>query len=339
MPGTAAASLIRIVRIAIVVVTIALFFDSTLQAITGHRDISVLLALATPLGISAWGFARAGHPQAGMALLSCVLTTVVTLTLLLSPYGVHDSTIVGYGGIVLLASLLLPRRGFYGITALVLVSGTGVFASDILLHAAAARHTDWQQLAIFVLFTAVFATIGRVASEVLLGTLDAATAAATGDAVTGLANRAGFLAQARPLVAAQRAAGGKGAVVLAEIEDHRRLRVLVGSDAADRVVAEVSRRITANAPEMLVARLAESEFVILDLAAGDEDAARLLAERIHAALAFEHAGVVVRCAVGYARLPRDGDHLEGLLHTAESSLLAAKGEASSRRISGPADRI
>ncbi|MEO5617643.1 MAG: hypothetical protein ABIS67_07710, partial [Candidatus Eisenbacteria bacterium] len=74
-----------IVRVAIIAVTLALFFGTSFNALLGHRDIAIMLALATPLGISAWGFAHAGHNEAAMALICCVLVTVVTMILVLSP--------------------------------------------------------------------------------------------------------------------------------------------------------------------------------------------------------------------------------------------------------------
>src|SRR5579862_1209107 len=98
--GWSSSPMTRIVRVAIIVVTLALFVDSTFNALLGRREIAVVLALATPLGISAWGFARAGHHEAAMVMLSCVLITVVTLILVLNPLGVHDVAITAYGGIV-----------------------------------------------------------------------------------------------------------------------------------------------------------------------------------------------------------------------------------------------
>src|SRR6185312_12762593 len=170
-----------IVRVAIVAVTIGLFVLSSMHAMLGHRDIAVLSALAAPLGISAWGFARAGHHEAAIMLLSCVLTTVTTLVLILNPLGVHDVAITAYGGIVLIASLLLSRRNFFIITVLTIAAAGIAFVLDITGHThreVVARHSEWPQFAIFLLVTGVFATIGRVAAEALLGSLGAMRIAA-----------------------------------------------------------------------------------------------------------------------------------------------------------------
>ena len=104
-----------IVRMAVVVVTIALFSGATINAIIGQRELAVIFALAAPLGISAWGFVRAGYNEPAILLLCLVLTVVVTLVLVLNPLGVHDVAITAYGGVILFAALLLSRGAFYAV--------------------------------------------------------------------------------------------------------------------------------------------------------------------------------------------------------------------------------
>jgi diguanylate cyclase (GGDEF)-like protein len=328
--------LVTIVRVAIVAVTLGLFVHSTLSAMLGQRDVAVLSALATPLGISAWGFARAGHHEAAIMLLSCVLMTVVTLVLVSSRLGVHDVFITAYGGIVLVAALLLSRRYFAVITAVtVLASGTA-FYLEIAGHTrnAVASLSQWSQYAVFLLVTAVFATIGRVASESLFGSLGAARLAAVGDAVTGLANRPGFVALASKLVAP----GVSATLVHADLEGFRKIRVMVGFDATDRLVIEAGRRLANVATGMLAARVGEHEFALLAQGVEEGQASEDLARKVHEALNFDFSGVAVRCAVGFARYPRDADGLEALMLAAEASLVSAK-TAVGERLAGPADRI
>ena len=49
----------QIVRTAVIVATLCFFAGALVNAVLGLRDIAVILALAAPLGISAWGFVRA----------------------------------------------------------------------------------------------------------------------------------------------------------------------------------------------------------------------------------------------------------------------------------------
>ena len=148
-----------IVRVAIIVVTLALFFATSFNALLGHRDIAIMLALATPLGISAWGFAHAGHNEAAMGLICCVLITVVTMILVLSPLGVHDVAIIAYGGVVLVAALLFSRRSFVAIVALTLIAATAAFVADLTGHSRSqiSQHTGWPQFVDFLAITSVFA--------------------------------------------------------------------------------------------------------------------------------------------------------------------------------------
>src|SRR5690349_14611863 len=158
-PQPTSAAMTSIVRVAIIAVTVALFLGSALNAITGQRDLAVLFALATPLGISAWGFARGGHNEAALVLLCSVLTIVVTLVLVLNPRGAHDVAITAYGGVVLTGALLLSRRAFGALIALVLVAGTVAFVVDIfgLSGRRVGAPSEWAQYIQFLVIISVFA--------------------------------------------------------------------------------------------------------------------------------------------------------------------------------------
>lgn len=321
-----------IVRVAIIAVTVALFLNSSLNAMLGNRDVAVLSALAAPLGISSWGFARAGHHEAAIMLLSGVLLTVITLVLMLSPLGVHDVAVTAYGGIVLVAALLLARPKFLVITALTLIAAGAAFALDITGRTGSVlRHvSEWPQFATFLLFTVVFAVIGRVAAETLFGSLGAAQRAAARDAVTGLANRVGFEVSARRILDKARAGSGSCALLLIQLVGYRQLRVMVGADASDRMLAEAARRIASIAGDDLVARVSDAEFALLARDVPGDGGEEALVGRVRQALDFEFCGSAMRSTVGHSRFPRDADRLDALLLAAEASLLAAESVERSR---------
>lgn len=337
---SAAAPMTVIVRVAIIAVTLALFFGSSFNALLGHRDISVLLALATPLGLSAWGFARAGHHEAAMALVCCVLIVVITLILFLNPLGVHDAAISGYAGVVLVGALVLSRRSFIGITALTVFAAATVFTLERygMTRSLVWEHSGWPQLAEFLVVLALFATIGRVAAEQLLGSLGNAQRASAGDPVTGLANRAAFLAEAGARLQRAKGGAGCGVLVLADLDDFRRLNLVSGHGAADGVLAEATRRLMLACPGRLLGRVGDDEFAVLAMGLPDETAAAELALAVHRALDFEFSGSLVRNCAGYARYPRDAHAIEALHLAAETSLASAKAQPGQRFI-GPADRI
>ena len=329
-----------IVRVAIVAITLALLAGSALNALNGYRDLSVVFALAAPLGISAWGFARGGHHEAALVLLCVVLTVVTTMVLVLSPYGARDVAITAYGGIVLTGALLLSRRAFYALAGLTLFAGCAAFIVDILgfSHARPGHTTDWAQLVEFIVIIGVFAALGRYASEVLMGSLGDAQRANHLDSLTGLPNRAGFLAAAGARMKGPLA--GNSVLVLADLDNFRRVNIVIGHRAGDAVLEETARRLRDAMSGHMVARVGDDEFVVLGHGIGDDAQCDAFARAVHRALQFEYSGVSVRASVGYARAPRDANGLEALMLAAEASLINAKDhEHEADRFAAPAERI
>lgn len=332
-----------IVRIAVIAVTLALFLGSTLNVLTGQRDLAVIFALATPLGISAWGFARAGHNEPAIVLLCCVLITVVTMVLILSPLGVHDVAVTAYGGIVLVGALLLSRRAFYALTALTVIAATAAFVMDLngLTRSVVTRFDSWASLAEFLVIITVFAALGRRSAEILFGSLGDAHRASVDDPVTGLANRSGFVAQAGGRLKTVQGAPGCSVLVLADLDGFRRVNVVIGHRAGDAVLKEAAERVRkATGGGQLVGRIGDDEFAALGVGLKDEALALEFARAVHDALQFEFSGVSVRASVGYARFPRDAHGVDALLLAAEGSLTRAKDHVNEAgRFAGPADRI
>lgn len=330
-----------IVRVAVIVVTFALFLGSSLNAMTGQRDLAILFALATPLGISALGFARGGHNEAALVLLCGVLSVVVTLVLILNPRGVHEVAITAYGGIVLTGALLLSRRMFYVLVVLVLIAASIAFFVDIfgLSPARIGMRSSWAQYAQFLVITGVFAALGRFGAETLIGSLGAAHRATVDDLVTGLPNRASFMAQGDERL--KQAYDGKSTVlVLADVDNFRRVNMVIGHRAGDAVLKEIARRLTEAAREHVHARIGDDEFAVLAHGFASDVECEDFARAIHTALQFEFSGVAVRSSVGFARSPRDANGIEALLLAAEGSLLQAKDhEHEVERFAAPADRI
>ena len=340
---SASAPMTSIVRIAVIVVTLALFLGSTLNAVTGQRDLAVLFALATPLGISALGFARAGHNEAALVLLCCVLITVVTMVLILSPFGVHDVAITAYGGVILVGALLLSRRAFYALSALTVIAASTAFVMDLngLTKSVVTRHETWASFVEFMVIITVFATLGRRSAEILFGSLGDAHRAAIDDPVTGLANRPGFLAQSATRLKTMQGSPSCSVLVLADLDGFRRVNVVIGHRAGDGVLVEAAERLRkATGGGQLLGRIGDDEFAALGLGLKDEKLAEEFARAVHEALQFEFSGVSVRASVGFARFPRDAHGIESLLLAAEGSLTRAKDHVhEAARFAGPADRI
>jgi diguanylate cyclase (GGDEF)-like protein len=336
---TTSPPVIAIVRISVIVVTLALFVGALINAVLGFRDIAVVLALAAPLGISAWGFQRAGHNEAAMGLLCVVMITVITLILVLNPLGVHDMAVTAYCGIVLFGALLFSRRSFVAITGLTLFAATAAFVYDLngYSRSVVSRFSGWPQYVDFLLITGVFAFLGRVVAEKLFGSLGDAHHASGADLVTGLMNRSGFMKGAAMRLRAAHAKGEGAVLVVADLDGFRRINLVVGHQAADNILREAARRLLESHAGDLVARVGDDEFAVLRTGL-HEGVARELAHAIHEVLDFDHLGVSVRNAAGYSRFPRDANGIESLMMAAEGGVANAK-ELEADRFSGTDDRI
>ena len=329
-----------IVRSAVIVATAAFFGGALMNAVLGYRDIAVILALAAPLGISAWGFVRAGHNEAALGLLCCVLISVITLILMLNPLGVHDMAITAYAGVVCFGAMLFSRRAFVLIAGLTLFGASAAFFYDLggYSRSTVAGFSSWTQYLDFLLIVGAFAILGRIVAEKLYGSLGEAHVAAGSDGLTGLANRAGFIAAANERMRAAQGRGEGGVLVVADLDGFRRLNLVVGPEAADGVLLEAANRLAGECAGDLVGRVGDDEFAVLRVGAHESHAAEF-ARVVHKALTFDLRGIEVRNATGYARFPRDGTTTESLLITATSGIVAAKDKDTPERVAGPADRI
>ena len=159
----------------------------------------------------------------------------------------------------------------------------------------------------------------------------------TDDPATGLDNRAAFFVKAERVLKRLHSAGTQAVLVLVDLEDFRRVNLVVGHRAADGLLREAARRLTEVAAPHLCARIGDDEFAVLaaDVA---EDGAEAFARRVHDAITFDTLGVSLRSRLGYARFPRDASSVESLLLAAESALAEAKSPGAGR-FGGPADRI
>ncbi len=336
---TSTAPMSGIVRTAAIAVTIALFVASTFNALTGQRDMAILFALATPLGISALGFGRAGYNEAALMLLCGVLVVVVTMVLILSPFGVHDVLIMAYAGVVLMGALLLSRQHFFAMTALIVAAGSLAFVMENfgLTHSKVIQKPLWPALVQYVVMIVVFAGIGRYAAEVLFGRLGDVRRATTQDAASGAASRPAFFERAgRSLKATP--AGSIAMLALLDLDGFRRMNVVIGHRAADNVLFEVAQRVSSVPGVQIVGRIGDDEFAVMAAGLADDGSAHALAHRVFEAAQFDFAGVMVRTSVGFARYPRDADSLDALLLAAEGSLTRAKDDGKERFV-GPGDNL
>jgi diguanylate cyclase (GGDEF)-like protein len=162
--------------------------------------------------------------------------------------------------------------------------------------------------------------IGRLVTELKL--------AARTDGLTGLPNRRAFEEHFEREAARARRTHRPFALMLADIDNFKRLNDREGHLAGDAALTELGRLLPAQLRRNDVpARVGGDEFAVL-FPELDVDEARELGRRLARAVSdgMREAGAPLRLSFGIAAFGRDGDTLDDLTRAADEALYAAKRE-------------
>ena len=157
---------------------------------------------------------------------------------------------------------------------------------------------------------------------------------ATRDTLTGLANRRHLIEMAQHEIDRTTQTGQPVSIVVADIDDFKRINDGHGHDAGDQVLIHASRLfLDLCRPQDTVARWGGEEFLFL-LPATDELTAREFAERVRARVAetrVEHAGAffTISISMGVATLA-ESETLESAIGRADRALYRSKTEGRDR---------
>jgi diguanylate cyclase (GGDEF)-like protein/PAS domain S-box-containing protein len=159
------------------------------------------------------------------------------------------------------------------------------------------------------------------------------------DSLTGLPNRALFLDRLEHTLASARRHGGRGAILFLDLDRFKEINDSQGHAIGDMALAEVARRLQANArEEETLARLGGDEFVLIAENA-DVPAAVRIAARLGRVLAepLELAGhaYTVGASIGIAFYPDDGDRSEDLIRRTDIAMYQAKSSGGGYRLYQP----
>jgi diguanylate cyclase (GGDEF)-like protein len=180
------------------------------------------------------------------------VNTVLTWLLMVSAATPSGHVLIGYNFVylVMVAAYFLPRHQARVQTGVVVVA---------VLSAAQLSHLDPKAMVgpiVAVSVVIVSEVLGRLATRLRSG--------ATIDALTGVFNRAAFTDAANDLLAAAARRGHPVSLVVADLDDFKRVNDVHGHTAGDRVLARVAQdwRGCLRAGDVL-ARLGGDEFVVL----------------------------------------------------------------------------
>jgi diguanylate cyclase (GGDEF)-like protein/PAS domain S-box-containing protein len=149
------------------------------------------------------------------------------------------------------------------------------------------------------------------------------------DLVTGLPNRASFLAHAARALTAARAMRSELVIILFDLDGFKAVNDAHGHSVGDEVLRELARRVrSALRKADLVARIGGDEFTILLQAHVGSVDVDIVVGKIQATfrepLRIQGHELRLRASIGVARYPIDGDTTESLLICADHAMYRAK---------------
>jgi len=164
------------------------------------------------------------------------------------------------------------------------------------------------------------------------------------DTLTGLPNRAMFREYVNHVIADARRGDKQFALLFLDIDDFKRVNDTLGHQAGDRLLREVTERLSQclrrgdymaridsfSEPDELLARLGGDEFVILLPNIKDPHAPGSLARRLIVALAepvvLDDHEFFISASIGVTLFPSDGEDADELIKNADIAMYHAKEE-------------
>ena len=155
------------------------------------------------------------------------------------------------------------------------------------------------------------------------------------DMLTGLPNRILFQDRLGQALARDRREGGKGALMLLDVDQFKEINDSLGHVAGDQLLRELAARLNKVVREAdTLARLGGDEFALIQTALADTAAASLLAQRIAHALErpfrIEDQQLDIAASIGITIFPDDGTTPERLMRNADMALYQAKAAGRNR---------
>ncbi len=153
--------------------------------------------------------------------------------------------------------------------------------------------------------------------------------AAQHDVLTGLPNRALIFEYAGHLLAAANRKHSRGALLFIDLDRFKPVNDLYGHEIGDRLLSEVSKRLTACVRhEDVIGRIGGDEFVIVLPYLGKGHSAPTVAEHVLDAMLrpfqIGELDLSISASIGISLYPQHGSDVDALLHAADLAMYHAK---------------
>ncbi len=149
------------------------------------------------------------------------------------------------------------------------------------------------------------------------------------DSLTGLANRATFLAELERALARVRRQSSRLAVLFIDLDRFKIVNDSMGHGAGDELLREVARRLKDSLRgNDMIARLGGDEFVVLVEGNSDSEATARVSRKLLDAIAVPYSirgrEILITASIGISNFPVDSDNASDLLKNADAAMYMAK---------------
>ena len=149
------------------------------------------------------------------------------------------------------------------------------------------------------------------------------------DALTGLSNRRLLGEHLGQIIKQTQRKGETAALIYLDLDDFKRVNDLLGHEAGDQVLQQISQRITSTLRKSdLVARLGGDEFAVLLMnpvsISNVSRVAKSLITVIEQPVILSNKEFLISASMGITMVPTDGDDVTSLLRNADMAMYEAK---------------
>ena len=287
---------------------------------------------------------RRGWVDAANMMLLVSVTALASILMWVGE-GLRDAALLAYPVILIMAGLLVGKKGFYCLWAGILVFVAFLtVATEVLDWRTSIKPTDpiefWRDvsvilvasgLAVWIIVNDMHQALASLRAQILQVTAsqNQLTYLSQHDALTGLPNRSMGREHIQQAIVHATRNGSRVALLFVDLDNFKAVNDALGHAAGDEFLKQVASRLSSAVRKSdIVDRHGGDEFVIgltdIDKAEDVSHAANKLMGSLSSPIVLRDTQISTSCSIGIAMFPDDGPDYESLLRQADIAMYQAK---------------